>query len=166
MIRYVLGLVCLVSVWFETASAHVFYVTVTKVKWNAQQQRLDLTVRIFTTDLEQAIETQGGPKLRLWSPDQHPDRERLVGAYLISRLKFRIDGQQAPLEYTGMADALDATACFLQIRNVKAVKTIEVDNQLLIDLFEDQANVVQFEMGEEKKFVNLNKKLHRETVRF
>lgn len=166
MTRYALALACFFLVWPEPASAHVFYVTVTKVKWNPQQQRLDLTVRIFTTDLEQAIEAEGGPKLKLWSPDQRPEHERFVGTYLISRLKFRIDGQQAPLEYVGMADALDATACFLQIRNVKAVKTIEVDNQLLIDLFDDQANVVQFEMGDEKKFVNLNRKLHRETVRF
>jgi len=150
----------------DTATGHVFYVSGTKVKWNPQQDRLDLTVRNFTNDLEQAIKAQGGPELRLWTTGQHAESDRFVGGYLTSRIKFRIDGAERPLKYVGKADALDATACFLQIGNVKTVKTVEVENRLLIDLFDDQTNVVQFEIGNEKKFVNLTGKLYRDTVRF
>ena len=44
-------LLCLLVIpVFEAApaQAHVFYVSITRVKWNADEARLDLTVRIFT----------------------------------------------------------------------------------------------------------------------
>jgi uncharacterized protein YuzE len=166
IIRYAFAMAWLLLAWHGPALGHVFYVSIAKVKWNPQQQRIELSIRLFTSDLEQAVEAQGGPKLNLWTPREHPESNRFVAAYLTSRLHFRIDGQVLPLEYTGKADALDATACFLQIRNVKTVRTIEIDNQILLDLFEDQTNVVQFEVEDEKKFVNLNKRLFRETVTF
>lgn len=150
----------------QSVSAHVFYVSVTRVKWNSQQQRLDLTVRVFTGDLEQAVAAGGGPKMNLWTAGQRADSEQLVSRYLRERLKVWVNGQSVPLEFVGMADALDATACFLQIRAIKTIKKIEVENRLLIDLFDEQSNVMQFEVGSEKKFVNLNKKLFRESVSF
>lgn len=106
----------------DTATGHVFYVSVTKVKWNPQQERLDLTVRIFTNDLEQAIKAQGGPELRLWTTGQHAESDRFVGGYLTSRIKFRIDGAERPLKYVGKADALDATACFCRSETSKRSK--------------------------------------------
>lgn len=169
-VRLIIGLIVLFTGLLpgsiQSVSAHVFYVTVTKVKWNSQQQRLDLTVRVFTNDLQEAVTARGGAKLNLWTAGQLAGSEQLVSAYLLERLKVRVNGQDTRLEFVGMADALDATACFLMIRTIKTVKKIEVENRLLIDLFDDQSNVMQFEVGSEKKFVNLNKKLFRESVSF
>lgn len=166
VVGLIIGFTSLLLGSAQLVSAHVFYVTVTKVKWNSPQQRLDLTVRVFTEDLEQAVTARSGAKLNLWTPGQLAESEQLISAYLLERLKVRVNGQDTRLEFVGMADALDATACFLQIRTIKTVKKIEVENRLLIDLFDEQSNVMQFEVGSEKKFVNLNKRLFRESVSF
>ena len=148
------------------ARAHVFYVSVTRVKWNADEARLDVSVRIFTDDLEEAIIAEGGPRLRLWTDQAREDRDRHVSDYLASRLAFRVNGADRPLTYAGMEDALDATACLVQITDVDRVETIEVENRILIDMFDTQANVMRFEVGGEKKFVNLSKKTVTGTVEF
>jgi hypothetical protein len=146
--------------------AHVFYISVARVKWNGQHERLDLSVRIFTNDLEQAIQAKGGPELKLWTEGAHPESDRHIADYLVSRLRFRVNGRDATLEFVGKADALDATACFFQIRGIKTVRFIEVENRILIDLFDAQTNVMQFEVGDSKKFMNLDRSLYRETVKF
>lgn len=148
------------------APAHVFYVSIARVKWNVNDARLDVSVRIFTDDLEVAIVAEGGPRLRLWTDQAHADRDRHVSDYLASRLAFRVNGADRPLTYAGMEDALDATACLVQITDVDRVETIEVENRILIDMFDTQANVMRFEVGGEKKFVNLSKKTVTGTVRF
>jgi hypothetical protein len=43
---------------------------------------------------------------------------------------------------------------------------MDVGNSILIDLYDTQANVVRFEVKEEKKFINLNKKSTRGAVDF
>ncbi len=148
------------------APAHVFYVSIARVKWNVDDARLDVSVRIFTDDLEEAIVAEGGPRLRLWTDQAHADRDRYVSDYLTSRLAFRINGADRQLTYAGMEDALDATACLVQITDVESVDTIEVENRILIEMFDTQANVMRFEIGGEKKFVNLSKKTVTGTVRF
>lgn len=148
------------------AQAHVFYVSITRVKWDADVSRLDVSVRIFTDDLEEAIVAAGGPRLRLWTDHAREDRDRHVADYLASRLAFRINGEERELAYAGMEDALDATACLVQIMNVDRVETIEVENRILIDLYDTQANVMRFEVGGEKKYVNLSKGTVKGMVRF
>jgi len=147
-------------------AAHVFYVSIARVKWNVDDARLDISVRIFTDDLEEAIVAKGGPRLRLWTDQAHADRDRHVSAYLDSRLAFRVNGVDRQLTYAGMEDALDATACLVQIKGVGRVETIEVENRILIEMFDTQANVMRFEIGGEKKYVNLSKKTVTGTVRF
>ncbi len=148
------------------ARAHVFYVSVTRVKWNADEARLDVSVRIFTDDLEEAIIAEGGPRLRLWTDQAREDRDRHVADYLTSRVAFRVNGVDRDLAWAGMEDALDATACLVQITDVDRVETIEVENRILIDLFDTQANVMRFEIAGEKKYVNLGKRTVRGTVEF
>ena len=65
-----------------------------------------------------------------------------------------------------MEDALDATTCFLQIANVNFVETVEVKNRILIDLFDTQANIMRFEVVDEKKYVNLSKGIIKGMVHF
>ena len=148
------------------APAHVFYVSIARVKWIADDARLDISVRIFTDDLEEAIVAKGGPRLRLWTDRAHADRDRHVADYLVSRLAFRVNGVDRQLTYAGIEDALDATACLVQITGVDRVETIEVENRILIEMFDTQANVMRFEIGGEKKYVNLSKKTVTGTVRF
>lgn len=148
------------------AQAHVFYVSVTRVKWNVEEARLDVSVRIFTDDLEEAVMAEGGPRLRLWTAQAREDRDRHVSAYLLSRLAFRVNGQERELTWAGMEDALDATSCLVQITNVDRVASIEVENRILIDMFDTQANVMRFEVGGERKYVNLSKGTVKGTVRF
>ena len=65
-----------------------------------------------------------------------------------------------------MVDELDATSVLLQINNVNKINTIEVENSILIDLFDTQANIMRFEVENQKKYINLSKRITNGTVQF
>lgn len=151
---------------YGPADAHKFYVSVSKVKWNAEGKRLDLSIRIFTDDLERAIEHNGGPTLKLWTDEEHAESDRFLSEYITARLHFSVNDRQAVLEYIGKADALDATACMFQIQNVDSIRSIEVDNMLLLDILDEQTNIVRFDIDGKKKILNLNKQVYKDRVEF
>ena len=65
-----------------------------------------------------------------------------------------------------MVDELAATSVLLQINNVNKINTIEVENSILIDLFDTQANIMRFEVENQKKYINLSKRITNGTVQF
>ena len=165
LIRFV-GLI-LVAILIEgQAGAHEFYVSISKVKWDAGAEKLVVSVRVFSDNLQEGIENMGGPKLNLWTFREHGDSDKWVAGYIISRLEFTVNGREATLVFQEKSDALDATACLFHIEDVQQVRSIKVRNEILTELIDDQTNIVRFEINGNKKFMNLTKKRFQERVLF
>ena len=47
--------------------------------------------------------------------------------------------------------------CFIEIENLKGLKSIEVTNELLMDMFEEQQNIVHVKKDEDRKSLILEK---------
>ena len=76
----------------EMAYPHVFYVSITRVKWDLSRTVLDISVRIFTDDLEEAILADQTRRLSLLRAKKKLNREDFVKDYIESRLAFQING--------------------------------------------------------------------------
>ena len=150
----------------EMAYPQVFYVSITRVKSDLSRTVLDISVRIFTDDLEEAILADQTRRLSLLRAKKKLNREDFVKDYIESRLAFQINGTPRDLIYIDMVDELDATSVLLQINNVNKINTIEVENSILIDLFDTQANIMRFEVENQKKYINLSKRITNGTVQF
>jgi hypothetical protein len=146
--------------------AHEFFVSISKVKWVTEQQVVTVSVRVFTDNLQDGVVNMGGPQLNLWTENVHDDASEWVSRYILSKLDLTIDGVECSLQFQTMADALDATACLFHIKEIAAIETVKVRNEILTELIDDQANIVRFDIAGQKKFLNLNKKLSRDTVQF
>ena len=160
LIRLV-GLILAAVLISGQAVAHEFYVSISKVKWDADAKKLVVSVRIFSDNLQEGIENMGGPKLNLWTYQEHGDSDKWVAGYINSRLDFTVNGREVALVFQEKADALDATACLFHIEDVQQVRSIEVRNEILTELIDDQTNIVRFDIKGNKKFMNLTKKMFR-----
>ena len=165
LIRLV-GLILAAVLISGQAVAHEFYVSISKVKWDSDAKKLVVSVRIFSDNLQEGIENMGGPKLNLWTYQEHGDSDKWVAGYITSRLDFTVNGREAELVFQEKADALDAIACLFHIEDVQQVRSIEVRNEILTELLDDQTNIVRFDINGNKKFMNLTKKMFRAEVSF
>ena len=125
-----------------TSARHPFYLSVCDIYFNPQAQSLEVAVKIFTDDLEAAIEAQGSGSVGLGTAEEHPELPRFLERYLRQQLSFTVNGEPTAFAYLGKEAELDATWLYLEIPGVPQLADLQVENRLLFELFEDQRNPV------------------------
>ncbi len=121
---------------------HKYYFSRTEIHQNAVSRAMEITVSIFTDDLEKALQDQGEP-LRLGDPRERNDVGFLVDDYFRSRFTVQLDGRPIQLTYLGKEVEHDITYCYLEGVNIPSGQLMEIKNTLLHELFEDQLNRVE-----------------------
>ncbi|NNF19448.1 MAG: hypothetical protein HKN61_06690 [Flavobacteriaceae bacterium] len=137
-------------------TAHKFYVSVTMVEYSEKEKALQLTSRIFIDDLDKLLSERYGIKAALATKKESPQADFYIDKYLRSKIVFRIDGKPVPYKFLGKEYKDDLVICYIEVPDVELdkVKTLEIQNDLLTDLFEEQQNIVHFKLrGQKKSFV-------------
>ena len=147
-----------------SAFAHKFYVGICQIDHNPNSQSLEITLKLFTDDLEYALEKQGAPKLFLGSEKEHSDSDQHIIRYIKKQFQLSLNGETRTPDYIGKESELDVLWLYLELSNVQDIKTLEVKNGLLTDFFEDQSNIMHLNIAGKKQSTILNK--HRTLKRF
>lgn len=150
----------------ENSERHPFYISVCNIDHNADTRALEITFKIFTDDLEQALEAQGTGRLNLGGENESEDAEKYIGRYLALHFEIIADGQLLQGEFLGRETELDVTWCYVEITDVPSLKTITVTNTLLVEEFEGQTNMVHIKVGDQKKSLLLTEAVEKDTVEF
>jgi hypothetical protein len=136
---------------------HPLHVSVTDIVHDEKERELEITMRIFTDDLEAAIRAQrNSADLDLLNPAQSTTNE-LVKDYVLQRFSVSLDGKNQVLNFLGTQVEDDALLCYIQVRAVKKWKTIEVLNSIITEVYDDQSNLVHVTVGEKVRSLRLMK---------
>ncbi len=145
-------------VWARPSSPpHDFHVSVTQINCNAQTQSVEITIKLFTDDMEQSIKSQGGGDLRLGDAREAANADQLLLEYLRNRFALLLDGKPAVMAWVGKEVEVDALWCYLEVPNIAHISSMEITSRILTEIFEDQANVVHISCGEQNKSMFLSK---------
>lgn len=128
------------------AFIHKFYVSNTQVHWNAQSQSLEITIRIFTDDLEKALSPHS--PIYLGQQNEKQEAQTLLEAYLKKNFVLIIDTHAAPLSLLGREVENDLTYCYLEMPFDGRFARMEIVNTLLIETYREQKNLVDVEIGD------------------
>jgi hypothetical protein len=124
-----LAAMLLSSAWMP----HKFYVSLTEIRYNAQSERLELSMRIFPDDLDRA----------LLEKLEHEDADSLLKVYLLESFKLQADGLEIAFSYLGKEAESDAIWCYLESGSLPEPKKLSIRHELLTEIFPDQVNIVQ-----------------------
>ncbi len=152
--RYFL-IVC--SAVFSLSFCHKFYVSVCQIDFNSKTNSLEITLKIFTDDLENTLEAQGTGKLYLGSERESEDADRFIFNYIKTNFNLKLENRQVQLNYLGKEVELDVTWCFIEVLDVEKITNITVTNTILIEQFEDQTNIVHVKVENNQKSMLLHK---------
>lgn len=145
---------------------HPFYVSICQIDHNPEAKSLEMTFKIFTDDLEKALEAQGTGKLYLGDPRESQEANRYLHNYLKNQVEIVVNGDTAAFRYVGKEVEMDVTWCYVEIAKVPEVKTITVTNRILLEIYEDQTNIVHVKAGRQQKSMLLRKGKIADTVEF
>lgn len=150
------GLLLLLLPLFAFTTAHKFYLSVTNVQYSKKDEALQITSRIFIDDFEDVLEERYGVHPNLSTPLESKTADSYIEKYLRSKLLVRVDGKLMEYNFLGKKYDNDIMVCYLEVPKLKIskIKTIEIQNEVLTDMYEEQQNVLHFKLnGDKKSFV-------------
>lgn len=134
-----LAIPILSSAWMP----HKFYVSLTEIRYNAQSERLELSMRIFPDDLDRALLERSGIQTQLATKVEHENADSLIKAYLLESFSLQADGVEIAFSYLGKEPESDAIWCYLESGPLSAPQNLSIRHELLTEIFPDQVNIVQ-----------------------
>ncbi|MCB9186673.1 MAG: hypothetical protein H6601_07995 [Flavobacteriales bacterium] len=141
----------LLSVLLVLFSAHEFHLSLTEISHNTENKTLEVSIKLFTDDLLTALQQAGAPKMELGTESEPPEANEYIESYLKRHFKLTVNGKLTDFTYLGKEAELDATWCYVEVKEVKKVQSLEVENSFLLEAFDDQTNMVNLNINGRKK---------------
>lgn len=135
---------------------HKFYVSTTVIVYKEAQQSLQITSQIFIDDLELLLRKENA-NIRLAPDSKQVEIDSLVGLYFKKKLKIQTDGAPLPIHYLGKEYKNDIAVHYLELNLKEVPKSIRIENQVFLELFEDQKNIIHFKHKQTRKSFLLHK---------
>ena len=123
---------------------HPFHVSVCDVDFNEEAKSIQLSQRIFLDDLEQTLNEKYRVNLVIDDELSKVYRDSLIKVYLFESLQVSIDGKEKKGIYIGNEIEDDAMWCYIEFKGIKKFKSLKIKSSVLIETFEDQANIIHF----------------------
>jgi len=125
-----------------TLFMHPLHVSVTEIGYDEKDKELEIVMRVFIDDLELAMrDVNNKPELDILNPGT-PTLDQMMTSYLASHFAVTLDSKAQKTTYLGHERDGEAFIFYIQVSNVKRLKTISVRNDILISTHEDQSNLV------------------------
>ncbi|GAA4204355.1 hypothetical protein GCM10022289_22080 [Pedobacter jeongneungensis] len=130
---------------------HPLHVSTTEINFNARDKTLEISCRIFSDDFEAILSKLYKQKTDLSNTNLKAAMDELVKKYLLSHLQLKANGKTVAMNYIGFEIDHEATNIYLEVEKITAVKTVEVNDTILYDMFDDQMSIVHIVKGNTRK---------------
>lgn len=153
-------LISLSSSFTPKPVVHDFHTSLTEINYNPKTKSLEMTIRVFTDDLESALTgINNNNEVKVRPTDFSVDP--LIVKYLRKHLAFVSSGKNVlPYEFLGKEVELDATWLYVEVPNADNLKGHTIFNSIMTELFDDQTNLLNLIYPDKKRsfvFDNKNK---------
>lgn len=126
---------------------HPIHVSVTEIEYDAGEKELEIMIRIFIDDLENALRRyHGQDNIDILNPGS-TSVDKLIRAYLEENFVVSLDNRKQRMTYLGQEEEGQAFICYVLVPGVSAWKVCEVTNSILLEMYDDQSNIVHVTAG-------------------
>jgi hypothetical protein len=127
---------------FPAPITHEFHTSLAQVHYNQSSQSFEVTLRVFTDDMEAALTLLNNNAQVTIDASQ---ADKLIEQYLVKNLVF-LDkqNQQKALSFIGKEVEVDVTWIYAEVPVADSPSGMRLQNTVLTELFDDQVNIVNF----------------------
>jgi len=132
---------------------HEFHLSKCEVEFNNDEKTLEIAIQLFIDDTESALSAVGHDSLRLFSDKEDTDADQIIHSYLQDHFIVFIDAQRYKPTWLGkeISDDLAGLWCYMTIDNVDPTDEITISNDVLMEVFDDQRNIVKLKYNKKNK---------------
>ncbi len=139
------------------SALHKFYLSVSEITYSESDQKLRIVSRIFIDDLDAVLLSRYEIDSKLTTEFEDQMAQYYVEKYLKAKLLLRVNGTVLEYNILGHKVDNDQLVFFMEadFKELENIKSIEVQNEVLMDLFEEQQNIVHLQLKGKKKSLML-----------
>lgn len=145
------GLFCVLFLGLASFAAHKFYVSIYQIDYVPAKKMLQITSRIFVDDLNEALLRKYKQKTQLGEPSETPEDIALMKKYLSENFSVKLDGQPKTINYLSREFENNVIICYFNVKDATKVRTMEIRNTALLELFPDQQNIINTNVSGNKQ---------------
>ena len=135
---------------------HDYFVSTSDVEYISEKNIIQITIRIFTDDIEDVLEKKNNFKL---DPDSDPIQiNNKLNQYVIEKFKVIVNQDLMIVDFIGKEYRSDILQMYYEIKLAEKIKSISFENYFLIDDFINQQNIIHFKKDKFRKSFLLNAK--------
>ena len=123
---------------------HDFHFSRTKVHYNSTTNTLQMSMNIFTDDLELAVRNMGNDDFKIDLQFQS-QTDSLIAEYVLSKFNINHGGEALRLDWVGYECDYDITYVYIESKEFVLDTNLVFTQGLLMDVFDDQENVLDYE---------------------
>ena len=132
---------------------HPFFVSVIEIEHNSKENTAEISIRIFTEDLEKTLQQYSAANIDLNEPNNKLQNGKALTSYIGKSLQFKINGQVVIAKYIGYEILKESVWTYFEVENVKEIKKIDINCSLLYDFEKSQTNIFHIKnKGQEKSY--------------
>ena len=156
----------LLILMLTSSTAHKFYVSITMIEFVEEKESLQIISKIFTDDIEDVLQERYDKNLHLDSDKETKKAEIFLKEYLRKKIHFNVNGKPVSYTYIGREYDIDITKVYLEITGISKVESLEVSNEVLMEMFGEQQNIVHFKNGDSRRSLVLEKEYPKGMLNF
>lgn len=139
MIKYIVPLMLV----FSGKMYHPVHVSVLNLEYNNSKPSIDMSLKVFTADLELAMAHNYNIALNLGKPNEIANSATRIETYLAATLGIKVnESVNAPVKLKTKENDGDATRLYISIPVKTRIKNLEIKDMVFMDVYEDQTNLV------------------------
>ncbi|HNJ59094.1 MAG TPA: hypothetical protein PKG56_05350 [Chitinophagaceae bacterium] len=125
------------------ALLHPFYVSKVEINHNAKDKNVEISIRIFTDDLELTLRKFGNIPINLSAPKDIAATDKLINKYIQDKLRITIDDKISSIQYLGFEINKESVWIYYEIPQINTIKKVGINCSLLYDYKQEQMNIIQ-----------------------
>ena len=147
---------------------HPIYVSTSEIDYNKEDKRIEIAIKIFSDDLEEVLSATKGEAIEIGTNREHPKATEYITEYIREHFKLEVNGKYTDFEYVNrklVKDEFFAMWVLIQVPKVNKLKSLVLENDILVDFNDGQQNHIKFrDSGEGTYIRKVTTKGYEETV--
>jgi hypothetical protein len=140
--RIVVALLLVLTFSISSFGVHKFYMAIYQINYAPEKKMLQITSRIFIDDLNKTLEQKFKKKFYLGTDKETLESVELFKKYLSEKFSIKVNGQPKTMSFLSKEIDGDVLVCYLNIKEISKLSSLEIVNSVLIDSFLEQQNIV------------------------
>ncbi len=149
---------------------HEFHLSKSTINYNTKNAALEISVHIYIDDLEDALQYAGVNDLQIGTEKEDSLTDGYIADYISDHMILSTSNRDTLAQYfigKEISKDLAAIWCYVEVPVDIPLSSLEIDNNILMEIFDDQKNIVGIKKN--KKRVDdlfLKKSKHTYKVNF